>query len=86
MKRVVPPTISFIPINTPETERNLRLAYSRVINIVWERLQRRMRLLEIDYINTITVFKLKSAFVPIKIINPEIFIEAKCSEYYYGLN
>lgn len=86
MKRVIEPTINFIPINTPETERNIRLAYSRVINIAWERIQRRMRLLEIDYYNTTTIIKLKPRFVPIKIINPEIFIEAKCSEFYYGLN
>ena len=80
------PSINFIPIYTPETERSLRLAYSRVINIAWERIQRRMRLLEIDYYNTTTIIKLKPRFGPIKIINPEIFIEAKCNEYYYGLN
>ena len=86
MKRIVPPTINFIPLQTPETERNLRLAYSKVINIAWERIQRRMRLLDTDYINTTTIFKLKPTFAPIKIINPEVFSEAKCGEYYYGLN
>lgn len=85
MKRVIPPKINFIPLNTPETERNLRLAYSRVINKAWETMQRRMRLLGINYLNTTVIITIKPRTEQIRIMNSELFIEAKSSELYYGI-